>query len=216
MQQVPDRIVQGHYIGLLARKLMLDERLVLAEVRRASVTGRTAASRQTKSAATPTGIRKRSTEDFLMALLLRHHDLTFDIALKIPVEDLIDTRNRELMKVLTDPELIELSPEAIIVGLEDEIADHAEALLMLLEGRPEQFPGNIQQEATQVLGNLGKERFTFLLQQLQSSLQEAARDQDADTVDLVKGQLVLLTERHRQFYPAPSPYFLDSRSQKAR
>ena len=216
LQQVPDRIVQGHYIGLLARKLMLDERLVLAEVRRASVTGRTAASRQTKSATAAAGVRKRSTEDFLMALLLKHHDLTFDIALKIPVEDLIDTRNRELMKVLANPELIELSAEAIIVGLEDEVADHAEALLLLLEGRPEQFPGNIQREATQVLGNLGKERFTFLLQQLQSSLQEAAREQDADAVELVKGQLVLLTERHRQFYPAPSPYFLDSRSQQSR
>ncbi|MGI8485548.1 MAG: DNA primase [Thermomicrobiales bacterium] len=216
LQQVADRIVQGHYIGLLARKLMLDERLVLAEVRRASVTGRTAASRQTRSAATATGIRKRSTEDFLMALLLKHHELTFDIALKIPVEDLIDTRNRELIKVLANPELIELSTEAIIAGLEDEVADHAEALLMVLEGRPEQFPGNIQREATQVLGNLGKERFTFLLQQLQSSLQEAAREQDADAIELVKGQLVLLTERHRQFYPAPSPYFLDSRSQKSR
>lgn len=216
LQQVPDRIVQGHYIGLLARRLMLDERLVLAEVRRASVTGRVAASRQTKSSVTAAGVRKRSTEDFLMALLLKHHDLTFDIALKIPSEDLIDTRNRELMRVLTNPELIELSAEAIIVGLEDEVADHAEALLLMLEGRPEQFPGNIQREATQVLENLGKERFTFLLQQLQSSLQEAAREQDAEALDLVKGQLVLLTERHRQFYPAPSPYFLDSRSQQSR
>jgi len=216
LQQVPDRIVQGHYIGLLARRLMLDERLVLAEVRRASVTGRVAASRQTKSSVTAAGVRKRSTEDFLMALLLKHHDLTFDIALKIPIEDLIDIRNRELMRVLTNPELIELSAEAIIVGLEDEVADHVEALLLMLEGRPEQFPGNIQREATQVLENLGKERFTFLLQQLQSSLQEAAREQDAEALDLVKGQLVLLTERHRQFYPAPSPYFLDSRSQQSR
>ncbi len=216
LQQVPDRIVQGHYIGLLARKLMLDERLVLAEVRRASVTGRVAASRPTEAIEDSTGIRKRSTEDFLMALLLRHHELTFEIATKIPVEDVIDIRNRELIKILADPALVELTAEQIIVGLEDEIGDHAEALLNLLVGRPEQFPGNIQREAMQVLGNLGKERFTFLMQQLQASLQEAARANDPDSVDLVKSQLVQLTERHRQFYPAPSPYFLDSRSQQSR
>ncbi len=220
LQQVPDRIVQGHYIGLLARKLGLDERLVLAEVRRASVAGRAGNGRQTRTAdvaaAAASGVRKRSTEDFLMALLLRHHELTIDIAGKIPIEDVIDIRNRELIKILAQPELNELTAEQIIVGLEDEVADHAEALLALLHGRPEQFPGNIQREASQVLESLGKERFTFLLQQLQSSLQDASREQDVEAIDLVKSQLVRLTERHRLFYPAPSPYFLDSRSQQSR
>ncbi|MGB3304681.1 MAG: DNA primase [Thermomicrobiales bacterium] len=216
LQQVPDRIVQGHYIGQLARRLMLDERLVLAEVRRSGVTGKTAAARKSVPEEAPRGIRRRSNEDFLVALLLRHHELTADIAARIPIEDIIDTRNRELIKVLADPELVELTAEQIIVGLEDEVADHAEALLDLLEGRPEQFPGNIQQEASKVLENLGKERFSFLFQQLQANLQEAARERDAETLELVKGQLAQLAERHRQFYPPPSPYFLDSRSQQQR
>ncbi|HEU0165659.1 MAG TPA: hypothetical protein VFQ54_11500, partial [Thermomicrobiales bacterium] len=69
-------------------------------------------------------------------------------------------------------------------------------------------------EATQVLENLGKERFNFLLRQLQATLQEAARDSDAETVSLVKDQLTVLAERHRQYYPAPSPYFHDSRTQQ--
>jgi len=215
LQQLPDRIVQGHYIGLLARKLLLDERLVLAEVRRASVTGRTSASRRAVTEAeAPAAPRRRTNEDFLVALLLRHHELTFDIAARIPVEDIIDVRNRELVKVLADPAIAELTAEQLIVGLDDELADHAEALLGLLEGRPEQFPGNIQREASQVLENIGKERYTFLLRQLQANLVEATREKDVETIDLVKSQLAALAERHRQFYPAPSPYFQDSRSQQ--
>ena len=202
---IPDRIVQGHYIGLLSRRLMLDERLVLAEVRRSTMSGRPSASRKTVAAPAPEQQRPRSREDFLVALLLKHHQLTYDIATRIPLEDINDVRNRELIKVLSDPELIDLTAEQLIVGLDDDLADHAERLLDFLHGRPEAFPGNIQQEASQVLENIGKERFMFLFRQLQASLQEATREQDAEQVDLVKHQIAQLSQRHQLFYPAPSP-----------
>ena len=209
---IPDRIVQGHYIGLLSRRLMLDERLVLAEVRRSTMSGRPSASRRTVAEPVPEQQRPRSKEDFLVALLLKHHQLTFDIATRIPLEDIIDVRNRELIRVLSDPALMDLTAEQLVVGLDDDLADHAENLLTMLEGRPEAFPGNIQTEASQVLENIGKERFMFLFRQLQASLQEATREQDSDQVDLVRHQIAQLSQRHQLFYPAPSPYFKDSRT----
>lgn len=211
---IPDRIVQGHYIGLLSRRLMLDERLVLAEVRRSTMSGRPGAARRTVAEPAPEQKRPRSKEDFLVALLLKHHHLTFEIATRIPLEDIIDVRNRELIRVLSDPELADLTAEQIVVGLDDDLADHAETLLAMLQGRPEAFPGNIQAEATQVLENIGKERFMFLFRQLQASLQEATREQDTEQVDLVRTQIAQLSQRHQLFYPAPSPYFKDSRSQQ--
>lgn len=211
---IPDRIVQGHYIGLLSRRLMLDERLVLAEVRRSTMSGRPSASRRTVAEPVLEQQRPRSKEDFLVALLLKHHQLTFDIATRIPLEDIIDVRNRELIRVLSDPALMDLTAEQLVVGLDDDLADHAENLLTMLEGRPEAFPGNIQTEASQVLENIGKERFMFLFRQLQASLQEATREQDSDQVDLVRHQIAQLSQRHQLFYPAPSPYFKDSRTQQ--
>ncbi|MGB3331084.1 MAG: DNA primase [Thermomicrobiales bacterium] len=210
---IPDRIVQGHYIGLLSRRLMLDERLVLAEVRRSTMNGRPASARKTVAEPIPEK-RPRSREDFLVALLLKHHQLTFDIATRIPQDDINDVRNRELIKVLADPALLDLTAEQIIVGLDDDLADHAENLLDLLEGRPEAFPGNVQTEASQVLENIGKERFMFLFRQLQASLQEATREHDSEQIDLVKHQIAQLSQRHQLFYPAPSPYFKDSRTQQ--
>ena len=54
----------------------------------------------------------------------------------------------------------------------------------------------------------------FLFRQLQASLQEATREQDGDQVDLVRHQIAQLSQRHQLFYPAPSPYFKDSRTQQ--
>jgi DNA primase len=45
LQQIPDRIVQGHYISRVARTLALEERLVLSEVRRRPLSARKTASR---------------------------------------------------------------------------------------------------------------------------------------------------------------------------
>src|SRR5690606_12988699 len=105
-----------------------------------------------------------------------------------------------------------MSAEEIVVALDDEVADHAEYLLSSLEGRPEQFPGQIKSEATQILANMGKERFSYLLRQLQEHLSEAERESDPDTVRELKMQLAQLAERHRTFYPPVSPYFKDMRS----
>lgn len=214
LQQIPDRIVQGHYVSLLARKLSLDERLVLAEVRRSRLGARPQAERQGLDRTAKTRATERSTETYLMALLLRHHELTADMIDRINMDDVLDVRNRELISVLQDPTTRELAAEHIIVGLDDELASHAEALLETLEGRPEQFPGQIQRETDEVMRHLGRERGDFLKKQLASDLESALRDDDKDQVRTLMEQRVALAERQRQYDPIPSPYFRDSRSQQ--
>jgi DNA primase len=216
LQQIPDRIIQGHYISVLAKRLGLEERLVLSETRRTKLGER---PRATRSGITPEAkarVARRSTEDYVVALLLRHPDLTRDVTLRMPIEELTDARNREIVRILREEEVATLPPEQIVLGLDDHLADHAESLLDSLRGRPEQFPGQIQREANQMLMKLGKERFDFLMKQLDATLQTALQDRDTEAMASIKEQIGALAERHRQYYPPPSPYFLDTRSPQSR
>jgi hypothetical protein len=157
-------------------------------------------------------VARRSTEDYVVALFLKHSDLTREVVGRIPIEELNDVRNRELVKVLRNESVIDLTPEQILVALDDHLADHAEYLLASLEGRPEQFPGQIHRESEEMLIKLGRERFDFLMKQLDTTLRTALQEKDLDALTSVKEQIGKLAERHRQYYPPPSPYFLDSRS----
>jgi len=131
---------------------------------------------------------------------------------RIPIEELNDIRNRELVRVLRDESVAELAPEQIVVALDDHLADHAESLLATLDGRPEQFPGQIRRESEEMLVKLARERFDFLMKQLDSTLKLAVQEDDEAALQSVKEQIGKLAERHRQYYPPPSPYFLDTRS----
>ncbi|MEA2583741.1 MAG: hypothetical protein QOF33_1826, partial [Thermomicrobiales bacterium] len=58
-------------------------------------------------------------------------------------------------------------------------------------------------------------RFTFLLRQIQAEIAAAQQANDDDTLGTLMPQLAGLVERHRRFYPPPSPYFRDSRDKDA-
>jgi DNA primase len=214
-RQITDRVVQAHYVGELARKLRLDERIVLSEIRRTNMAGRERSLRQQvsrESEQVDGRARERTNENYLTALLLRHHQLTADIVAAVPLDDIHDARNRAILGTIASEDLSGMTAEQFVVGLEEEIADHADYLLNSLEGRPEQFPGQIRMETTQILSNLGKERFGFLLRELQSDLREAEKREDGDAIELLKEQLRSLAERHGRYNPPVSPYFKDSRS----
>jgi DNA primase len=150
----------------------------------------------------------------LLALLLRHRALVANIMDLVPEDDLSDARNRELLRVLRDPEVpLELAPELVIAGLDDTIADHAEELLERLQQTPPQFPGQIERDTRRALIRLGRERFDYLMRQLQSGISDAERTEDVEALTELLSQLAALYERHRQFYPEKSPYFRDSRDQ---
>lgn len=214
-RQITDRVVQAHYIGELSRKLHLDERMVLSEIRRANMAGRERAVRDATTSDKPAvdgRSRERTNENYLTALLLRHHQITQELLEAVPLDDIHDARNRAILETLRTEDLGDMTAEQVVVALDNDIADHADYLLASLEGRPEQFPGQIKSETSQILSNLGRERFGFLLRQLQDNLREAEKTSDTETVRLLKTQLAQLAERHRTFYPPMSPYFKDTRS----
>jgi DNA primase len=210
LEAAGDQVVQAHYVGIIARKLQLPESSVLRELRRGAV--RTAAPFAVRVAPPATVPTRASHEDHLMALLLRHRAICQAILPLVPLEDLTDTRNRELLRVLQDPDIpLEMAPELIIAGLDDAVADHAEALLERLEQSPRQYPGQIEREARRALIRLERVRFDSLMSQLQSSIVAAEESDDLEALTDLRQQLAALYERHRQFYPPPSPYFRDSR-----
>ena len=205
-----DHLVQAHYIGVIARTLQLPENSVRQELRRGAV--RTNAPQSSRTASPPATTSRASNENHLLALLLRHRAICQQILALVPVEDLDDARNRELLRVLQDVEIpLEMASEMIVAGLDDAVADHAEALLERLEQTPPQFPGQIERDARRALVRLEKERFDYLMSQLQSSISSAQGDDDVEALTDLSQQLSALYERHRQFYPPRSPYFRDSR-----
>ncbi|MDQ3167434.1 MAG: DNA primase [Chloroflexota bacterium] len=208
LRSLPDRVVQAHHIGTVARRLSLDERVVLGEVRRPSTSG-TVASRPGPSMTST----RRTAESHLMALLLRHRTQTAEVAARVPDQDILDARNRELLRVLRDPEIASLDAEAIVAGLDDELGDHAESLLSALGQDPGQAAAHARKEAEQALLTLGRERLSTLMRHLQASIREAQESQEADGMASLSGQIAALYDRHRRFYPPPSPYFRDIRDE---
>ena len=210
LEAAGDQVVQAHYAGIIARKLQLPESSVLLELRRSAV--RTSAPRSARAAPPMAATTRHANENHLLALLLRHRAYCQNILPLVPMEDLADARNRELLRVLQDPAIpYEMAPEMIVAGLDDLVADHAEALLERLEQTPPQFPGQIDRDARRALIRLEKERFDYLMSQLQSSIAAAEEADDLEALSDLRHQLSALYERHRQFYPPRSPYFRDTR-----
>jgi hypothetical protein len=199
---------------MLARRLDISEQVIVSEKRKLKLGGKHAGIRAGLKPAAIEKVRRHSTEDFLIALLLQHHQLTFDLLDQIPLEDIHDARNRELIELLRDPSTNELEGMDLAIAMSDELADHAEELIEMLSGRPEQFPSHIRTEARQVLEKLGRERFGFLMRQLHSAIQAAQNEGDTGAIDQLKSQIVKLSERHQQYYPTPSPYFQDTRTER--
>jgi DNA primase len=209
LEAAGDNVVQAHYAGIIARRLQLPESSVLRELRRSAV--RSTAPRSSRVALPATATRS-SNEDHLLALLLRHRAICQHILPLVPMEVLADARNRELLRVLQDPEIpLNMAAEMIVAGLDDAVADHAEVLLERLEQTPPQYPGQIERDARRALIRLEKERFDYLMSQLQSSIAAAEESDDLEALSDLRFQLSALYERHRQFYPPPSPYFRDTR-----
>ena len=209
LEAAGDHVVQAHYAGIIARRLQLPESSVLRELRRSAV--RSTAPRSSRVALPATATRS-SNEDHLLALLLRHRAICQHVLLLVPMEVLADARNRELLRVLQDPEIpLNMAAEMIVAGLDDAVADHAEVLQERLEQTPPQYPGQIERDARRALIRLEKERFDYLMSQLQSSISAAEESDDLEALSDLRSQLSALYERHRQFYPPPSPYFRDTR-----
>ncbi len=221
LQTVGDRVVQAHYASLLARKLGLQDELVYSELRRLAVQ-RPAASFRGASPAAPTTPMARFTparvshENHLLSLLLAHRPLLAALLPLAPDADLLDSRNRELLRTLRDDSIpLELEPDAIVAGLDDAIADHAERLLAELADTPARYPGDIERDARKAIERIRKERFDQLMRQLRDEIAAAQQAGERDLLLDLRDRLASLTQEIRQFDPPPSPYFRDSRDNAA-
>ncbi len=202
LRQIADRVVQAHYIRLLAERLGLPEQTVGSETRRNGL--RTAARPRTE--ARPR-LQRISHEDHLMALLVRHRELCRDIIAQVPTEDLLDARNRQLLQFLADASVPDVSVEQLIAGMDDILADHAERLVATLAATPAELPGQVHHEAMQALELLSRERFDFLMRQLQAGIQDAQREHDASALQELLGQIPTSHRSASPLLPAAQPIF---------
>lgn len=213
LEAAGDQVVQAHYASLVARKLQLPESSVLHEIRRSAI--RSTGPRTSRSQTPSLAAIGTSHEDHLLALLLKHRTYTAGVLPLVSENDLADTRNRELLRMLQDPGIpLDLSPDLIIAGLDDLVADHAESLLATLEQAPAQFPAQIERDARRAVIRLGRDRFDTLMRQLQRSIAEAEHTEDIESLSSLIGQLSALSAQHRTFYPEKSPYFRDTRDKE--
>ena len=211
LQTVGDRVVQAHYARLLAARLGLPETTVLAEIRRGML--RTSASPSLAATVVPPrAVGRTAHEEHLLALALAHRAILAPLLPEIDPELLLDARNRELLAMLRDPRIpLDLEPLALIAGLDEVVADHADRLLATLEGKPARYPGQIERDARSALERLRKERHETRLRELQAQLLAAHQQNEPSEVTLLRQQLAAEANAHGQFSPPPSPYFRDSR-----
>jgi DNA primase len=213
LRQLPDRVVQAHYVDTLATKLRLDPRLVESEIRRAAITSgmsqRVATVIETQRAPAPPRL---SAEDHLLALLLIHRALCRDIIASVPTDQIFDSRNQALLAIISDPEIPDLQPIEIIAGMDDAVADHAERLIEQLQGKPALLPGAVRKEAEWALYRVQVERLKFLQREVSADIREAKKTGDDETEVSLTSRLNELADRERSLYPPVSPYFRDSRT----
>lgn len=202
VREIGDEVVRAHYVAEVSRRLGLPEHVILR--------ARPAPSRRIRR---EDAYRPRrpiaSPEEHLMALVVTYPEIVAPLIPQVPEEDLLDTRHRALLHLLTG-----ITPEqaaAIIADPPEELREHVEALRGLMADRPPVYPGQIRIEFDEVIRRLRRERFDFRMAQLQAEIHEAERAGDRDALRHIIGLIETLKSRFPEFYPDRSPYFRDVR-----
>jgi len=203
LREIGDRIVQSHYVSEVARRIEIDERLVLS-------TGPTTQNRRPRPIESARARQPvANPEEHLFALLLRHPLVLTPTIAAIPEQELLDARDVEILRTLqrTAPE----STEGALEPLEGPTRERADQLLQQLGERPISYSAQVRREADGALRRLRKERHDQRMRQLIDDLSSAARENDQETVRHYLELIDQLRERYPEFYPEPSPYFRDIR-----
>src|SRR6478735_2648605 len=210
LRQVGDQVSQQHYVGKLSGRLQISEQVLWSELRRGQM--RAGTQSQLGASSKPTAKRIRN-EDYLTAVLLKHAALTRDFLDVISDDDLLDSRNREIVRLLRMDGADQVEPEVMLSGLDENVESHGEEILHLLDGTPSSFPGQIRQSATSALNGIRRERLEFLMRQLQIELASAQQEKDIAALTTLTTQMASLAAQKQHFEPPKSPYFRDSRDE---
>lgn len=209
LRQIGDQLTQQHYLGRISGKLQIPEQVLWSELNRNQMR-RAATTSAAAAPSRPTSRRIRS-EDYLTAVLLKHPSLSRDLLAEINEDDLLDSRNREIVKLLRMDGADQVDAEVLITGLDEMVVPHAEQLLEMIDNTPSAFPGQIRDAATAALNGIRRERLEFLMRQLQSELNAAQQEKDSESLTALTSQMSLLASQKRAFEPPKSPYFRDLR-----
>jgi hypothetical protein len=210
LQLVPDELTRSHYAQLVARRLDLPFRNVQARLQRSPQGG---PQRSQRPAPEADQTRSPQIEDHLLALLLKHRSLVFDLMSEIPPDDVMDARNRVLLSIVRDPARPDddFAP-TFVETLDPVLAEHASILLRSIDNRPSQLPGEVREEVLQTLMRLERERYDVLSAHLRSEIAAAESARDLEMLPALLAQYDRLSLMHKRTYPPLSPYFTDSRT----
>ena len=217
LRQAGDAVVQQHYVAMTAGKLGVSESALWADLRRTPTRGTTSAVAPTPSLAPGRAVPKRvKHEDYLTAVLVSYPQLCRDLLDAVTDDDLIDSRNREIIRLLQLEGADQVPTDVFLAVLDEAVEEHAERIIALLEGAPASMPGQIRQAATVSLNAIRKERLEFLMRQLQGELHSAQQEKDASGIESLTDQIGRLARQKQHFVPPVSPYFKDLRDERSR
>jgi DNA primase len=210
LQLVPDAVTRSHYAQLIGRRLDLPFRDVQARLQRSAPTA------MNRSGAKTTAQEQAPTlqiEDHLIALLIKHRALSFDLSVEVPPDEVMDARNRTLLGIVRDSSLPdEHFGSDFLASLDPVLAEHARQLIESIDNRPSQLPGEVREEVLQTLMRLERERYDLLSAHLRSEIATAEAARDQELLPTLLAQYDRLSLLHKRTYPPLSPYFTDSRT----
>lgn len=203
LREIRDPAILSHYVGLAARLLNYKDTDIRSALRRrSSQDARGVPSRDRPVARDP--------ERHLFALLMRHRmviDSWPELLEAINPDDLIDARNREILKTLPSSGGSEL-----FESVSEPIRDYASELLGDIPDRSDWSPGLIRKDISQAIQTLSRTRHMMMESQVRRDLAAAKASGDAAEVLQLVQQLTDLAEDRRRFDPETSPYFKDTRT----
>jgi hypothetical protein len=147
----------------------------------------------------------------LVAILLRHPSVAaghHEMMQTIDLDDVLDARNREILRILATSADV----EDLFDRIPEEIEDYARELQSEVPARPDWSPGLVQRDVRQAIQTLRRTRHIFREAQVKRELANAKSAGDTETVLALVRQMSTLAQRRNMFDPETSPYFKDSRT----
>jgi DNA primase len=203
LREIRDPAILSHYVGLASRLLGYKDTDIRAALRRrTSQDSRAVPSRDRPVARDP--------ERHLFAMLMRHATIVDswpEILEQIDPGDLIDARNREILRIMAVT-----GAEAVIDSVSEPIQEYISELLQDIPERTDWSPGLVRKDISQAILTLSRTRHLAREHQVRRDLQAAKAEGNAAEVLHLVQQLTDLAEHRRRFDPETSPYFKDTRT----
>lgn len=199
LYEIGDRVVQEHYIRAVARRLQVREELVRRIPR--------AVRRATAQVAEAAARRPMTPEEHLVALLLRFPGAAPTVIAEIGEGDIVDARHLAILAALRAADGHGEPP-----ALPESLQPYAEVLLERLGQLPETPTRLALQMIRETLRRLRRERHDERMRLLQADIRAAEASGDREALLQALALVEQLKRRYPEFYPAPSPYFPDTRT----